>query len=65
MLKARAVVAMSCRMDVPYRMKAGAKQLMSKEVPLIYIEIPGCTHGQIADGERVFSEAFDWLDQPH
>jgi hypothetical protein len=23
--------------------------------------MPGCTHGNIADGERVFGEAFDWL----
>jgi hypothetical protein len=23
--------------------------------------MPGCTHGNISDGERVFGEVFDWL----
>jgi hypothetical protein len=25
--------------------------------------MPGCTHGNIAEGERIFGAAFDWLDQ--
>lgn len=60
---ARAVVAMSCSLDVPYLMKAAAKSLDAIHVPARYMEMPKCTHGQLADGERVFSEAFDWLDR--
>jgi len=59
---ARAVVAMSCSLDVPYLMKAAAKSLGEVHVPATYMEMPKCTHGQLADGERVFGEAFDWLD---
>ena len=60
--KARGVVSMSCRMDVPYLMKAATKQLLARNVPSIYLEMPGCTHGGVTEGERVFGEAFDWLD---
>lgn len=62
---AKAVVAMSCSLDVPYLMKAAAKSLGEVHVPATYMEMPKCTHGQLADGERVFGEAFDWLDQDH
>ena len=60
--KARAVVSMSCSLDVPYRMKQATRSLSAAHVASIYLEMPKCTHGQIADGERVFGEAFDWLD---
>ncbi len=60
--KARAVVAMSCSLDVPDLMKAAAKSLTQVDVPAKYLEMPKCTHGQLAEGERVFGEAFDWLD---
>ncbi len=53
---------MSCSLDVPYLMKAAAKSLTQVDVPATYLEMPKCTHGQLADGERVFGEAFDWLD---
>jgi len=59
---ARAVVSMSCSLDVPYRMKQATRSLSAAHVASIYLEMPKCTHGQIADGERVFDEAFDWLD---
>ena len=59
---ARAVVAMSCSWDVPYRMKAAVTALEKAHVPATYIEMPKCTHGNVADGERVFGEAFDFLD---
>jgi len=60
--KAHAVVAMSCSLDVPYLMKAAAKSLDAVKVPATYLEMPKCTHGMLADGERVFGEAFDFLD---
>ena len=60
--RARGVVSMSCRMDVPYRMKDATHRLNAKGIPSIYLEMPGCTHGNITDGERIFSEAFEWLD---
>lgn len=59
---AKAVVAMSCSLDVPYLMKAAAKSLAEVHVPATYMEMPKCTHGQLADGERVFGEAFAYLD---
>ncbi|HEY1958174.1 MAG TPA: alpha/beta hydrolase [Polyangiaceae bacterium] len=59
---ARAVALMSCSWDVPYRMKAAATALGKVHVPATYLEMPKCTHGNIADGEHVFGEAFDWLD---
>jgi pimeloyl-ACP methyl ester carboxylesterase len=59
---ARAVATMSCSRDVPARMKDAAKRLLARGIPASYFEMPGCTHGNIADGDRVFLEAFDWLD---
>jgi pimeloyl-ACP methyl ester carboxylesterase len=55
------VVTMSCSRDVPGRMREGARRIAGAGVPATYLEMPGCTHGNIADGERVFAEAFDWL----
>jgi pimeloyl-ACP methyl ester carboxylesterase len=59
--KAQRVVTMSCSRDVPARMRDGARRVAAAGVPAEYLEMPGCTHGNIADGERVFGEAFDWL----
>ena len=59
--KARGVVTMSCARDVPGRMREGARRITAAGVPATYLEMPGCTHGNITDGERVFGEAFDWL----
>jgi pimeloyl-ACP methyl ester carboxylesterase len=58
---AEAVVTMSCSRDVPGRMRDGARRIAAAGVPAVYLEMPGCTHGNITEGERVFSEAFDWL----
>jgi hypothetical protein len=62
LMKAKAVVSMSCSRDVPGRMKDGAKKLGAKGVRSIYMEMPKCTHGNITEGERIFGEAFAWLD---
>jgi pimeloyl-ACP methyl ester carboxylesterase len=59
--QARGVVTMSCSRDVPGRMKDAARRLEAKGVPASYLEMPGCTHGNITEGNRVFDEAFDWL----
>ncbi len=62
MKKAEAVVAMSCSLDVPYRMKAARDGLTTIGVPAIYLEMPKCTHGNVTDGEHLFGEAFDFLE---
>ncbi|NUP10973.1 MAG: alpha/beta hydrolase [Polyangiaceae bacterium] len=59
----RAVATMSCSLDVPPRMKGGAARLEKAGVPSAYFEMPGCTHGNIAEGDRVFGEVFAWLDE--
>jgi len=59
---ARGVVTMSCALDVPWRMKDATKRLEAASVPSVYLEMPGCMHGNIADGERIFDEAFTFLD---
>jgi pimeloyl-ACP methyl ester carboxylesterase len=59
--RAEGVVTMSCSRDVPGRMREGARRIAAAGVPATYLEMPGCTHGNIADGEHVFGEAFDWL----
>ncbi len=60
--EARGVVTMSCSLDVTSRMKQGAARIARTGVPATYLEMPGCTHGNIAQGERVFEETFAWLD---
>jgi pimeloyl-ACP methyl ester carboxylesterase len=60
---ARAVVTMSCSRDVPGRMRDGARKIARVGVPSTYFEMPGCTHGNLADGDRVFGDVFDWLFQ--
>jgi pimeloyl-ACP methyl ester carboxylesterase len=62
MRSTRAVATMSCERDVPPRMKDGARRLEAAGVPAKYFEMPGCTHGNLAEGDRVFGEAFSWLD---
>jgi predicted esterase len=59
----RAVVTMSCSRDVPARMKAAAKAVAALGVPSTYIEMPGCTHGNLADAEATFTQTFAWLDE--
>ncbi len=60
---ARAVVTMSCSRDVPGRMREGARRIAAAGVPATYFEMPGCTHGNVADAERVFGAALDWLTE--
>ncbi len=62
LVNAHAVVSMSCSRDVPGRMKSGARKLGARGVRAKYMEMPKCTHGNIADGERIFDDAFTWLD---
>jgi len=59
---ARAIVTMACSQDVPGRMKGAAKRFASAGIAATYFEMPGCTHGNVADGDRIFSEAFRWLE---
>jgi pimeloyl-ACP methyl ester carboxylesterase len=59
--RARAVVTISCERDVPARMKQAATATSRAGVPATYFEMPGCTHGNVAEGERVFDATFDWL----
>lgn len=59
----RAVVTMSCSRDVPLRMKTAAKAISALGIPSTYLEMPGCTHGNLADGEATFERAFAWLDE--
>lgn len=58
----RAVVTMSCSLDIPSRMKNASKRLVTAGIASMYLEMPGCTHGNITDGDRIFQEAFSWLD---
>lgn len=59
--KARAVVTSACSLDVTFRMKSAAKKLEANGVPSLYVEMPGCTHGNVAEGERTFDTAFRFL----
>lgn len=58
---AKGVVTMSCSRDVTYRMKDAARRISASGVPSLYVEMPGCTHGNIADGDVSFDAAFDFL----
>lgn len=60
--KARAVATMSCSKDVPWRMKGALTSLRYRKIPAEYFEMPDCTHGNVTEGDRVFGEAFAWLD---
>ena len=59
--EARAVVTMSCARDVPWKMKEATARFVKAGIPSTYVEMPGCTHGNITDGDRTFDAAFDWL----
>lgn len=59
--RARALVTMSCSLDVPGRMKQAAHAASRAGIPATYFEMPGCRHGNVAEAERVFDETFDWL----
>lgn len=59
--KARGVVTMACSRDVVWRMRLASKSIAALGVPSTYIEMPGCTHGELADGDARFDEAFTWL----
>jgi pimeloyl-ACP methyl ester carboxylesterase len=58
----RALATMSCSRDVPGRMREGAAHVAALGVPATYFEMPGCTHGNLAEGNRVFDELFVWLE---
>lgn len=60
---AKAVVTMSCSKDVPWRMKGALGGFSYRKIQAAYFEMPDCTHGQVADAERVFGEAFTWLEE--
>lgn len=59
---ARAIVTMSCSLDIPGRMKGASKRFVTAGIASMYLEMPNCTHGNMADGDRIFGEAFTWLD---
>jgi pimeloyl-ACP methyl ester carboxylesterase len=60
---ALAVATLSCSLDVPQRMKGAALLLERAGIAARYLEMPGCTHGNLADGDRVFADLFGWLAQ--
>jgi predicted esterase len=60
--RARSVVTMACDRDgAAPRMKQAALSAKRAGTPSTYLEMPGCSHGNVTEGERVFQEAFDWL----
>jgi pimeloyl-ACP methyl ester carboxylesterase len=58
---ARAVATVSCSLDVPGRMKGAVPVLTKAGVAARYFEMPGCTHGNLAEGDRVLGEALAWI----
>ncbi|MDI1450764.1 hypothetical protein [Polyangium sp. 6x1] len=58
----RGAVMVSGEYDVTTRMKQAATELQSAGIPATYLEMPGAKHGQMGDAERVFGEAFTWLE---
>ncbi len=58
---ARGIVTMSCARDVPFKMKEATKRFVRAGIPSTYLEMPGCTHGNIADGDATFDAAFTFL----
>ncbi len=59
--KSRGAVMMAGERDAQEPMKAGMRALKAAGVPSTYIMIPGASHGQMGDGERLMGEALDWL----
>lgn len=60
---AERVATMSCSLDVPFRMKGAVKTLEAGSVTTKYFEMPGCTHGNFAEPEKILGEALGWLTQ--
>ena len=58
---AKGVVTMSCSLDVPWRMTEAARGIARAGVPSRYVEMPGCTHGNIGKGDETLGAAFDFL----
>lgn len=58
---ARSVASMSCSLDVPARMQGVSRTLAPAGVSVRYFEMPGCTHGNLADAERTMTDAFGFL----
>lgn len=58
-----AFVTMSCALDVRARMKKAAQEVGARGVPATYVEMPGCAHGAVGDGEAKFAEVFAFLRQ--
>lgn len=58
-----AFVTMSCALDVRARMKKAAQGVAARGVPATYVEMPGCAHGAVGDGEAKFAEVFAFLRQ--
>jgi len=48
--------------EVKDRMQRAAGALEAAGIPATYLEMPGAKHGQMGDAERIFSEAFSYLD---
>jgi pimeloyl-ACP methyl ester carboxylesterase len=59
--EARAVVTSACSRDVTERMKTAARRLEAAGIPSLYLQMPGCTHGNIAEGEQTFDAAFSFF----
>lgn len=59
---AKRVATMSCSLDVPFRMKGAVKTLEAGKITTKYFEMPGCTHGNFAEPEKILGEALGWLD---
>jgi hypothetical protein len=59
--QATTVATMSCSLDVPQRMKRAIPMLEQAGVRAKYFEMPGCTHGNLADGDTVFGAVFTWM----
>lgn len=59
--EARAIVTMSCSRDVPARMKEATNRFVRAGIPSTYLEMPGCSHGNITEGDKTFDAAFTWL----
>ncbi|MDI3286785.1 hypothetical protein [Polyangium sp. 15x6] len=59
----RGAVMVSGEFDVTTRMKQAAEELQAAGIPSTYLEMPGAKHGQMGDAERIFGEAFAWLEK--
>lgn len=60
--RAHGLVTMSCSRDVVARMKSGADRARAAGIPSLYLEMPECRHGGVADAERIFDSAFRFLE---